>query len=678
MSRTTKDKAVTSRSVGKGRSHLTYPCLAALAFGFSSQSAIANDDDALIVAQASQTYEFAIPPQSLSSALDRFTDRTSIAFAANSEALQGNRTKGVAGTYAAEDALRQLLIGTGISYRFAGPRSVVLEQIANEDDSSNGPVVLNQIVVSGERVDRSVFDTASSVNVQTGENLERDRGRDDLRTVLNSIPNVFDEVGTNNAPAIRGLDSTGPSTGSGAFFGGARPRASIVVDGRAISSLEMSFSEISVWDAAQVEAFNGPQTTSNGTNSLAGAIFLNTQDPIHEFEAKIRGFGGSRENISGAGMINMPLIQDQLALRGTFEFERQDTWRDAIAVPPDDNLDREQRLTGRVKLLFEPEFLEDLSTKLTLSYNEDTGPQTFLSDPPHSRRESTSNEASFNNEVFSLVHETVYEFTPGLTVTNLFTFADTATDRTDAGAAEGLVLNGDEVGNEARINFEGMDGRLTGVFGGAWLKRSEDTRLEAFGTAIPIDGVNESFGVFGEATYSATEQLHVTLGGRFQFDNSQRNLPAVPQVGFLEPTNFDEDFSEFLPKASIAYDVTPDLRIGALVAKGYNPGGISEVLGAGVFEYGEEKLWTFEVFTRASFFDNRVQVGANAFYNRVEDYQIFTTVPILVFGQPQGKIENADLVESFGLDLSAEAFVFDDLRVDVALGLLHTEIEEFD
>lgn len=76
----------------------------------------------------------------------------------------------------------------------------------------------------------------------------------------------------------------GPATGSGAFIGGARLRGSIVVDGRAPASSEISFAEISVWDVDQTEALNGPQTTTNGTNSLTGAIFVNTCDPVFDVE----------------------------------------------------------------------------------------------------------------------------------------------------------------------------------------------------------------------------------------------------------------------------------------------------------------------------------------------------------------------------------------------------------
>ncbi|MEM9140325.1 MAG: TonB-dependent receptor, partial [Pseudomonadota bacterium] len=144
-------------------------------------------------------------------------------------------------------------------------------------------------------------------------------------------------------------------------------------------------------------------------------------------------------------------------------------------------------------------------------------------------------------------------------------------------------------------------------------------------------------------------------------------------------TNFDETFYEFLPKAAIAYDVTPNVRVGALVSRGANPGGVLEVLGLGVFEYKEESLWNFEVFSRASFWEDRVQLSTNAFHTRVKDYQIFTNAlaPGFEFLGPQGKIENADKVVTYGLDLTADAQVTDDLIVNASLGLLKTEIKEF-
>src|SRR4051812_5499065 len=87
------------------------------------------------------------------------------------------------------------------------------------------------IVVTGERVPRSIKETASSVHVVSARELEA-MPADLIDRVLAGIPNV--QLGNGSeGPTIRGQDSTGVLQGLPAFLGGARPRATLEVDGRA-------------------------------------------------------------------------------------------------------------------------------------------------------------------------------------------------------------------------------------------------------------------------------------------------------------------------------------------------------------------------------------------------------------------------------------------------------------
>ena len=104
--------------------------------------------------------------------------------------------------------------------------------------------------------------------------------------VLALIPNV--QLGNGSqGPAIRGMDTTGPLYALPAFLGGNRPRMTLVVDGRPVSYNEFVFGTFPVWDTERIEAFRSPQTTTQGQNSIAGAISsvplaccaINSNDP---------------------------------------------------------------------------------------------------------------------------------------------------------------------------------------------------------------------------------------------------------------------------------------------------------------------------------------------------------------------------------------------------------------
>jgi outer membrane receptor protein involved in Fe transport len=125
----------------------------------------------------------------------------------------------------------------------------------------------NQIVVTGERVRRTVRDTASSVEVLTGRQIEA-ASADRIEQVLELVPNVQISSG-GEAPTIRGQDTTGPTRDLPAFLGGTRPRTTLIVDGRAVSFNEFVFGISPMWDVERVEVFRTPQTTTQGRNSIA-------------------------------------------------------------------------------------------------------------------------------------------------------------------------------------------------------------------------------------------------------------------------------------------------------------------------------------------------------------------------------------------------------------------------
>ena len=98
-------------------------------------------------AQSEQLRRFAIPPQPLASALDRFSVQTGISFAYTTSQLEGIQSQGVTGTLTFHQALAQLLIGTGVTFVFIGADTVSLKRnIAQQNDR---PLQLGLITVEG-------------------------------------------------------------------------------------------------------------------------------------------------------------------------------------------------------------------------------------------------------------------------------------------------------------------------------------------------------------------------------------------------------------------------------------------------------------------------------------------------------------------------------------------------
>ena len=182
---------------------------------------------------------------------------------------------------------------------------------ASQADAPPANASSDEIIVTGERVPRTLRETSSSVAVVNEGEMEAN-GANRVDQVLALIPNV--QLGNGSqGPAIRGMDTTGPLYALPAFLGGNRPRMTLIVDGRPVSYNEFVFGTFPVWDANRIEVFRSPQTTTQGQNSIAGAIFVNTNDPGLSPEYGTRAIVGSLKMRQVSALMSGPIAGDAAA-----------------------------------------------------------------------------------------------------------------------------------------------------------------------------------------------------------------------------------------------------------------------------------------------------------------------------------------------------------------------------
>ena len=571
---------------------------------------------------------------------------------------------------------------------FLGASVIALSLTFSRANAQDEEFVLDTVVITGERVERSVFETPSSVVAVQNKELEDTPAIQNVEDVLEDIPNIVVFGGSNEAPVIRGQQTGGPLSGAASFLSGTLPRATITIDGRALSSNEYIFGTSSVYDVNTIEVFRGPQTTSQGTNSIAGAIYITTNDPTYEYEASARGQVQSFDGYQLSGMANVPIIADELAIRGVIDFRRRDTYIDYRTPGQnliDENFDVEQ-LTGRAKLLWQPKALPGLTTKVTYSHTDTSSPQTELVDEPFSDLARTTNTdpSAFTTKANTIIHDLEYALSDQVAFKNRFYWSGFDIERLvadpDQGAAE---IDGDDFTNETLLNFDLMDGRLTGVAGLYLRWIDEDDVFQFSGSLTEINDRKTALGVFTEFTYRFTEKFDATAGVRYQRDRQERTGIAFGGAPFAVPVDFDETFDAFLPKFAVGYNVTEDIRVGGIVSRGFNPGGtnlsFSTIFGGQpnpFFDFDEETLWNYELFARANLLNNRLFLAANLFFTDFDDTQRETTT-ILPNGIPDTVVENAEDAQSYGFEVSANFQATDRLRVFGGFGLLFTEFESF-
>ena len=96
-------------------------------------------------AQSAPAVTFNIPSQPLAQALTTLGQQAGLQFAVTASVVAGKTSMSVAGAMTAEQALRLMLSGTGVSYRFTSPTSVTLSGAAD----TSGALQLDPVQVQG-------------------------------------------------------------------------------------------------------------------------------------------------------------------------------------------------------------------------------------------------------------------------------------------------------------------------------------------------------------------------------------------------------------------------------------------------------------------------------------------------------------------------------------------------
>jgi iron complex outermembrane receptor protein len=477
----------------------------------------------------------------------------------------------------------------------------------------------DEIVVTGERVKRSLKDTPSSVAVFTEKQIDA-MAADRLREVLAGIPNVQLGTGT-EGPAIRGQDTTGVLQAFPAFAGGTRPRASLQIDGRAIGYQEFVFGTAPLWDVRQIEVFRSPQTVAHGRNAIGGAIIVNTNDPSYEWTGAGRAIHGDLSSWQGSAMASGPIVADQFAFRATADVRRarpsSELGENMRGASP--NIDRYGQL--RVKLLAEPAVLPGFRMLATFAHGQSRAPQAVTTVRPfHKRRDPGAFYGIYDIDVDSATLDVRQALGAKSEISLLASAGDTRARRfAPPGFGEARIHLRDQ---SVEPFFNWNPGGLLRLRGGVNFLRSElDQHIDVTGIMLGIGTFHDeqqSFGVYGEGEVQASDRLTLTLGARYQRDRQHRvggfAGPLLPSL------DFDRTFSAFLPKFVAEYRLSTGLKSGILIEKAYNPGGVAvDDLGE-INTFEAERLWDFEAFVKGDA-TRRLTVALNVFYNAFRDAQ---------------------------------------------------------
>ncbi len=532
---------------------------------------------------------------------------------------------------------------------------------------------VEEIVVTAERTNRSLRDTATSVQVMTAEDIARAAGIQSIYDVLGDIPNVVANRTANNAPAVRGIDGGGPAIGANAFFAGTRPRVNFMVDGRALTFNEAIYLDGGIWDAQQIEVYRGPQSTLQGRNAIGGVIAIKTADPTFDWHGKARFILGEDNLRQTSAAVGGPLVGDTLAFRVSGDYRAEDAYITVYPYPQLPHPGHYAEQTYRGKLLFTPNSLDNFRSLLTVSYTDAFAPQTLsVKKPFDSFLSSTTNTPRFRTRALVGISDTTWQMTDGLGLSTYLTASDFKVNRyvnTGGGIAQ---IDGSEYTAEPRLRFGNSSDQISAFIAPYLFYSHQKEAIDLFGGGKFKDSTL-TWAVFGEATWRPSSLFDLTFGSRYEKENRDRSGGTGP---FL--INYHRSFDAFLPRATASLHTSPQTTWGVTVGRGYNSGGAGFAFNPPFpsFTYEKETVWNYEAFVRTSFFDDRMKVRANIFYNDYRGLQL----PFDVAQNPSAPatiIRNAEKGTTYGAEVEARFTVHEGLDLKASGGLLQTKVNRY-
>jgi len=539
---------------------------------------------------------------------------------------------------------------------------------------------LKTIRVTAQKTGEDIQETTNSVTALSDVQLEEFH-IENFHDLIDYVPNLsIRKNATENTIVIRGISS---------FAGGMTSSTGFYVDGVNYPLHQMQ--DIDFMDIERVEVLKGPQGTLYGRNSEAGVINVITKQPGNSFEGKVFADIGLWDSNSGefifqeGAVVNIPLVEDKLAVRATIRKEDSDGWMKNTLK--DTSANGVDHLEGRMTTRWTPS--EALAVSLTLEgrkKNDGMGEYRFLSGGDATKRSTLKWNGANENKVDANAQIIKLEYDAGpvelTSVTGRHGYDQKFVNDMDLSPAAW----GDSTGEydveifseEFRINSKEEEGRVFDWLAGVYAYSEKiDTTYIAMGSDRLTKQDNWGAALFGQSSWHFADSWHLTGGLRLDYVRLEGTMDLT---GALGPARFEKDleYFELLPAMTLAYDFAPGIMAYLKAAKGYLAGGFdySTATNLDQFSYKPEYSWTYEFGVKSTLFDKKMTLNAATFFIDVTDKQVAQMNPVA--GNPENRdIVNAAKVHSYGVEVEVKYQPIRPLILNGAVGYLNSKLKDW-
>jgi outer membrane receptor protein involved in Fe transport len=619
--------------------------------------------------------------------------------------------------------MRARLLATACAVAVLAPTAALAQEQQTRDRNDEVTQVEEIIVTATRRAER-LQDVPLSITTLSQEELNQ-RGIVNYDGLATATPGV-----TLNRASANFNNFTARGIATNGYGANLQSTVAIYLDELPISSNGNStILDPSLYDVERIEFLRGPQGTLFGSGSLAGALRILTHDPDPTgFDASalvdfgVMNEGGLRQRYNA--MINVPLVENELALRVVGFSRNEEGWVDNVGTGIEDSNTLIQ-YGGRAILQWEPteRFIGRLMYSREISNPHDsslTNPTlgTFVrrTDRPDLFQSDMANynlTLEYQFDGARLTSSSTFSDYTGLFYVDLAgTFAQAFPFALDADAWDETFVQ------EMRLVSD-PGGKVDWSLGAFYFKKRRDVDYnyrssEAFLTARNLTGLPDEYyqrfgshfisheiAAFGQITYRFTPDFWVTGGIRYGLTDAQgfteaggynsnyltlalfgvTNFPiTITPIAAAEGVKAEEEGASY--RLSASWRPTPSVTTYAAVSTGFRPPIVNARAGAVstidptdiIIPYGatSDELINYEIGVKGRWFDGRVYADAALYWidwndiqvqaNRVSDSVQFAT--------------NIGGATSKGLEVSVLAVPFDGWTVGLTGSWNHAEVDD--
>jgi len=606
---------------------------------------------------------------------------------------------------------------------------------AMAQEEATGADSADEIIVTARRREENLLDVPIAVSAFSGEALEL-RGALDLTDIGNITPNTTLETsrGTNSTLSafIRGIGQQDPVSGF-------EPGVGIYLDDVYLNRPQAAV--LDIYDVERIEVLRGPQGTLYGRNTIGGAVKYVTKRLPQEFALSARATVGTYKQADGVLTVSAP-IGEIVRVGGSVARLSRGGFGDNLTTGLENYNKDVWAARGTLEM---GGYGAPVSVRISGDYSRDKSdprgghriiPGLLSGAPVLDNVYDTRGglvDPKQDIEAYGLAMNISVDLSDTLTLRSISAWRkdDTLTPIDfDALPAADVDVPGsyfnEQVSQEVQLLVDA--GPFSGMVGAYYLDATADTLfdvrlfttlngLTAF-TKAAVD--TETYAIFGDFTYDFSDQLSLSVGGRYTWDKRTANILRQNYLGGGSPffggagvpfgaasTNFSgqRDFKKFTPRVSLSFKPTPDHNIYASFSQGFKGGGFDprgvganapDLNGNGIrgenaevaafLSFRPESVDSYEVGYKGNLFDGGLTFALAGFYADYKDVQIPGSVACIVGGLPSfcGVTSNAGKATFKGVELElngrlGESIASDGDRLNLlgAVGYIDAKFDEY-